>query len=129
LLNDRVLPCFEEHEIALSRVLTDRGTEYCGTERHQYDLYLAVEDIDHTRTKAKSPQTNGIWERFHKTLLNEFYRLAFRKKIYKHSKNSKVMWRHGSGGTMKNDPIRAGGVTGQLRCRRFSTASGWLKKK
>lgn len=83
ILNDRVLPFFEEHEIVLSRVLTDRGTEYCGTDSHEYELYLAVEDIDHTRTKAKSPQTNGICERFHKTVLNEFYRVAFRKKIYK----------------------------------------------
>src|SRR5919108_5331520 len=81
LLNDRVLPFFEEHELVLSRVLTDRGTEYCGTDAHEYEWYLAVEDIDHTRTKAKSPQTNGICERFHKTVLNEFYRVAFRKKI------------------------------------------------
>jgi transposase InsO family protein len=83
LLNDRVVPFFDEHEIPLSRVLTDRGTEYCGTpEHHEYELYLAVENIDHTRTKVKSPQTNGICERFHKTVLNEFYRVAFRKKLY-----------------------------------------------
>jgi transposase InsO family protein len=37
--------------------------------------------IDHTRTKTKSSQTNGICERFHKTVLNEFYRVAFRKRI------------------------------------------------
>ena len=83
LLNDRVIPFYEEHGIPLQRVLTDRGTEYCGThDRHEYELYLAVEDIDHTRTKARSPQTNGIVERFHKTMLDEFYRVAFRKKIY-----------------------------------------------
>ena len=83
LLNDRVVPFFDEHEIPLSRVLTDRGTEYCGTpQHHEYELYLAVENIDHTRTKVKSPQTNGICERFHKTVLNEFYRVAFRKKLY-----------------------------------------------
>jgi transposase InsO family protein len=83
LLNDRVLPFFAEHEIPLNRILTDRGSEYCGApDRHPYELYLAVEDIDHTRTKAKSPQTNGICERFHKTLLNEFYRVAFRKTLY-----------------------------------------------
>lgn len=83
-LNDRVLSFFEEHEIRVSRVLTDRGTEYCGNpEHHEYELYLAVEDIDHTRTKTKSPQTNGICERFHKTVLNEFYRVAFRKKVYR----------------------------------------------
>jgi transposase InsO family protein len=84
VLNDKVLPFFEERGVALARVLTDRGTEYCGNpEHHDYELYLAVEDIDHTRTKTKSPQTNGICERFHKTVLNEFYRIAFRKKIYR----------------------------------------------
>lgn len=83
LLNDRVMPFFEDQGIPLLRVLTDRGTEYCGNrEHHEYQLYLAVEDIDHTRTKAKSPQTNGICERFHKTILNEFYQVAFRKKVY-----------------------------------------------
>jgi transposase InsO family protein len=83
LLNDRVLPFFEGQEVALLRVLTDRGTEYCGNpERHEYELYLAVENIDHSRTKVKSPQTNGIVERLHKTMLNEFYRVAMRKKIY-----------------------------------------------
>jgi transposase InsO family protein len=83
LLNDRVLPFFAEHEVPLLRVLTDRGSEFCGNpEHHEYELYLAVEDIDHSRTKTKSPQTNGICERFHKTVLNEFYRIAFRKKLY-----------------------------------------------
>jgi len=83
LLNDRVLPFFEQHGISPLRMLSDRGTEFCGNpERHEYELYLAVENIDHTRTKVKSPQTNGIVERFHKTLLDEFYRIAFRKKIY-----------------------------------------------
>ena len=83
MLNDRVLPFFEAHDIPLLRVLTDRGTEYCGArEHHEYQLYLAVEDIDHSRTKARSPQSNGICERFHKTVLQEFYQVAFRKKIY-----------------------------------------------
>jgi transposase InsO family protein len=83
LLNDRVVPFFDEKEVRLSRVLTDRGTEYCGNpEHHEYELYLAIEDIDHSRTKTKSPQTNGICERFHKTVLDEFYRVAFRKKLY-----------------------------------------------
>lgn len=83
MLNDRVIPFFEEHDIPLLRILTDRGTEYCGNrEHHEYQLYLAVENIDHTKTKARSPQTNGICERFQKTVLQEFYQVAFRKKIY-----------------------------------------------
>ncbi len=65
------------------RILTDRGTEYCGkVEQHDYQLYLAINDIEHTRTKAMSPQTNGICERFHKMILNEFYQVTFRKKLY-----------------------------------------------
>ena len=83
LLNDRVLPFYEEQGISLLRVLTDRGTEFCGNrENHEYELYLEVEDIDHSKTRAKSPQSNGICERFHKTVLDEFYRVAFRKKVY-----------------------------------------------
>jgi transposase InsO family protein len=83
MLNDRVIPWYEEHDVRLLRILTDRGTEYCGNrERHEYQLYLAIEDIDHSKTKARSPQTNGICERFHKTIQDEFYAVAFRKKIY-----------------------------------------------
>jgi len=83
LLNDRVLPFFEAQQLPMLRILTDRGTEYCGkAEQHDYQLYLAINDIEHTKTKARSPQTNGICERFHKTILQEFYQVAFRKKIY-----------------------------------------------
>ena len=83
LLNDRVLPFMEEQGMGLVRVLTDRGTEYCGRpESHDYQLYLALNDIEHSKTKANHPQTNGICERFHKTILQEFYQVAFRRKIY-----------------------------------------------
>lgn len=83
LLNDRVVPFFDSYQIPLLRIMTDRGSEYCGKlENHEYQLYLSIEDIDHTKTKARSPQTNGICERFHKTVLNEFYQITFRKKIY-----------------------------------------------
>ena len=84
LLNDRVLPFFEEHDVSILRILTDRGTEYCGKhDQHDYQLFLGLNDIDHTKTKTKHPQTNGICERFHKTILQEFYQVAFRKKIYR----------------------------------------------
>lgn len=83
LLNNQVLPFFEQNGVELLRVRTDRGTEYCcKVEQHEYQLCLAVNDVDHTRTKAHSQQTNGICERFHKTILKEFYHVAFRKKIY-----------------------------------------------
>jgi transposase InsO family protein len=83
MLNDRVLPFYEEHGLPMLRILTDRGTEYCGrADQHDYQLYLALNDIEHTKTKVKSPQTKGICERFHKTILNEFFQIALRKKIY-----------------------------------------------
>lgn len=83
LLNDRVVPFYESLNISVLRILTDRGTEYCGAaETHEYQLMLALSDIEHTKTKTKHPQTNGICERFHKTILTEFYQVALRKKIY-----------------------------------------------
>ena len=79
---------FDEQGIRLQRILTDRGTEYCLSqwvkpENHAYQLYLAVEDIDHSRTRANHPQTNGICERFHKTLQDECYSLLFRNNRYR----------------------------------------------
>ncbi len=56
-------------------ILTDRETEYCErADTHDYQLYPALNDIDHTKTEARSPRANGICERFHKTILDEFYR-------------------------------------------------------
>ncbi len=83
LLNDKVLPFFADQQLPMLRILTDRGTEYCGrAETHDYQLYLAINDIEHTKTKVRSPQTNGICERFHKTILQEFYQVALRKTLY-----------------------------------------------
>lgn len=83
MLNDKVLPFYQQQDVTLLRILTDRGTEYCGDRsHHEYQLYMTIEDIDHTKTKAKSPQTNGICERFHRTIQDEFYAIAFRKKMY-----------------------------------------------
>jgi transposase InsO family protein len=83
ILNDRVLPFFEEHQIPLLRILTDRGTEYKGKpEHHEYELYLAIEEIEHSKTQVRHPQTNGICERLHRTMQEEFYAIAFRKKLY-----------------------------------------------
>ncbi len=83
ILNDRVIPFFEEHQIPLLRVLTDRGTEYNGKrENHEYELYLSLESIEHSRTQVRHPQSNGICERLHRTMQEEFYAIAFRKKLY-----------------------------------------------
>lgn len=82
LLNVRVLPFYAEQELPMLPILTDRGTEYCGVlDKHDYQLYLAINDIEHARTKARHPQTNGICECFHKTILQEFYQPTFRRKL------------------------------------------------
>jgi transposase InsO family protein len=83
ILNDRVLPWYEEEGIPILRILTDRGTEYKGKiEHHAYELFLSIAGIEHTTTKAYYPQTNGICERFNKTMKQEFFEVAMRKKIY-----------------------------------------------
>jgi transposase InsO family protein len=83
ILNDKVLPFFEQQQIPLLRVLTDRGTEFNGRpENHEYELYLQLEGIDHSKTKVRHPQSNGICERLHRTMQDEFYAITFRKKIY-----------------------------------------------
>jgi hypothetical protein len=83
ILNDRVLPFFEEQQIPLLRVLTDRGTEFKGRpENHEYELYLHIEGIEHSKTQIRHPQSNGICERLHRTMQEEFYAITFRKKLY-----------------------------------------------
>ena len=83
MLNDRILPWYEEQDIPILRILRDRGTEYKGKiENHAYQLFLSVAGIEHITTKAYSPQTNGICERFNKTMKEEFFEVAMRKKMY-----------------------------------------------
>ena len=83
LLNDKVIPFFEEQSIRLLRILTDRGTEFKGKrEHHEYELYLDIEGIEHSKIQVRSPQSNGICERLHRTIQDEFYAVAFRKKLY-----------------------------------------------
>jgi transposase InsO family protein len=83
VLNDKVLPFFDQQHIPLLRVLTDRGTEFNGRpENHEYELYLQIEGIDHSKTKVRHPQSNGICERLHRTMQDEFYAITFRKKLY-----------------------------------------------
>jgi transposase InsO family protein len=83
ILHEKVLPFFEEHNIPVLRILTDNGTEYCGNPiNHKYEIFLSLNDIEHTRTKVRRPRTNGACERLNQTILNEFIKINFRKKIY-----------------------------------------------
>jgi len=135
LLNDRVLPFYEEHDLPVLRILTDRGTEYCGrVDKHDFQLFLAINDIpshglqakhcramDHPKTKVRSPQTNGICERFHsledhKTVrgtafpnersCRSFTRSRSAKRSINPSRNYRLIWMNGWGTTTPNELIR-----------------------
>lgn len=80
LLYGQVVPFFEAHGLQLSAVLTDNGTEFCGTEDHVFEALLLKLGIEHRRTQVKRPQTNGFVERFHRTILDEFFRVELRKR-------------------------------------------------
>jgi transposase InsO family protein len=83
VLNDRVLPFYEEHFAEVDHILTDNGREYCGRElKHHFELFLALSQIAHRRTEVRSPQTNGFCERFHRTIQEEFFSSAFRNTLY-----------------------------------------------
>jgi len=82
VLHNDVLPFYQQHGLTVGAVLTDNGREFCGTQTHPYELYLALNDIEHRRTKARKPQTNGFIERFNRTALDEFFRMAFRTTFY-----------------------------------------------
>jgi transposase InsO family protein len=83
-LNDKVLPLFDEHGVRVLRVLTDNGKEYCGRkETHPYQLFLHLNEMEHTRIRVGRPQTNGAVERLNQTIQEEFYKVAFRKKLYR----------------------------------------------
>jgi len=81
-LHNEALPFYREHNLTVSAVLTDNGREFCGTDAHPFELYLALNDIEHRRTKVRSPQTNGFVERFHRTVLEEFFEVKMRERFY-----------------------------------------------
>jgi len=82
VLHNEVLPRYEAWGLEVKSILTDNGREFCGKESHPYELYLALSDLTHKKTRVGRPQTNGFVERFNRTLLDEFFRKAFREKFY-----------------------------------------------
>ena len=87
LLHNDVLPFCKEHGLTVSAILTDNGPEFCGTPNHPFELYLALNHIEHRRTKVRTPRTNGFVERFNKTVLDEFFRITFRENLYESIKS------------------------------------------
>ncbi|MEZ5890486.1 MAG: IS481 family transposase [Xanthobacteraceae bacterium] len=80
LMNNDVLPTFEAHAAKIDTVLSDNGREFCGRpDQHPYELFLQLEEIEHRTTRVKRPQSNGIVERLHPTLLDEHFRVEGRR--------------------------------------------------
>jgi hypothetical protein len=131
LLNDRVVPFFDTHDLAVSRVLTDRGTEYCGRpESHDYELYLAIENIDHTRTKVKSlarptafasASTKPCWMSFTVSPSAKGFMTA--------SMRYKGIWMPGWWPITKTGPIKADGASARRRCKPSSMQNPWRGRK
>jgi len=84
-LKTKVLPVYKGFNIPLDRILTDNGKEYTThwvNGKHEYEKFLKQNSIRHTRIKPRTPQSNGMVERFNRTLLEEFYQIAMMKKVY-----------------------------------------------
>lgn len=82
VVHNDVLPFYQEKGFPVEAIITDNGREFCGKDTHPYEMYLELNDIEHRRTQVRRPQTNGFVERFNRTVLDEFFRIAFRKKLY-----------------------------------------------
>ena len=82
MLHNDVLPFYKEHKLKVEAILTDNGPEFCGTDNHPFELYLALNDIEHRRTKPRTPRTNGFVERFNRTVQEDFFCIAFRENFY-----------------------------------------------
>jgi len=128
ILNDRVVPFYDEHGIRLCRVLTDRGTEFCGTQSHEYELYLAVEDIDHSRTKTKSPQTNGIASASIAPSWMSSIGSRSAKRSIAASTSCRLISMPGWSSTTICGLIKAAGASARPRCRLFLTHCHWPRR-
>ena len=132
LLNDRVVPFYDQHEVRLCRVLTDRGTEYCGNpEHHEYELYLAG--------RGRGPAPNQDQAR-----RNQWNRRALPQNSAERVLPGGVPQAHlrldrraardlsrpvDQGATTKTDPIRAAGVSAKPQCRPSLDATPLAKEK
>lgn len=82
VVHNDVLPQYEEWGLLVKAILTDNEWEYCGTDAHPYKLLLALNDVEHRKTRVRTPRTNGFLERFNRTVLDEFLRKEFREKFH-----------------------------------------------
>ena len=133
MLNDRVLPFFEEHGVPLLRILTDRGSEYCGNrETHEYALYLDLENIEHTRTKTRAPRPTGFASASIRPSRTSSTPAPSGASCTTRSMSCRPMWMPGYRPTMPSEHTLASIATARRPCRLSSTArssrtiSNWI---
>jgi len=88
ILSTRVIPFYKAMNIVLKRIITDNGKEYThhspsAALKHKYGAFLKGCGIVHSLTKVRCPETNGYVERFHRTILDEFFLIKMRVNEYK----------------------------------------------
>lgn len=76
---DLAIDRLAEEGIAVSGILTDRGPEFIGRD---FTDHVAELGIDHHKTPPRSPNHNAVCERFHGTVLHEFFRVAFHREFF-----------------------------------------------
>lgn len=107
-MNNDVLATFEAHGARIEAVLSDNGREFCGREdRHPYELFLQLEGIAHKRTRVSRPQSNGIVERLHRTLLDEHFRVEGRRTWFETLDEMQAVWTATSSPTIPSGHTRA----------------------
>lgn len=121
LMNNDVLPTFETHGVKIETVLSDNGREFCGRpDQHPYELFLQLEDIAHRTTRVRRPQSNGILERFHRTLLDEHFRVEGRRTWFETIEEMQAVLDDYLEGYNTKRPHQGRGMNGRTPIRAFT---------
>lgn len=121
LLDHDVLPAFEAEGARIEVVLSDNGREFCGRpDRHPYELFLQLEDIEHRTTRVNRPQSNGIVERLHRTLLDEHFRIEGRRTWFETLDEMRVVLDDYLDGYNHRRPHQGRGMNGRTPAQAFT---------
>ncbi len=121
LMNNDVLPTFEAHGVKIETVLSDNGRKFCGRpDQHPYELFLQLEDIAHRTTHVRRPQSNGILERFHRTLLDEHFLVEGRRTWFETIEEMQAVLDDYLEGYNTKRPHQGRGMNGRTPIRAFT---------
>jgi hypothetical protein len=106
VLHNDVLPFYQDQGIAIEKILTDNGREFCGTDSHPYELYLQLNEIQHKRTKVTRPQSTGLWSAFTAPCWMSFSAWLSTPSSTRRWKLYKLIWMPGWWNTIPKEPTR-----------------------